>query len=139
MKIVGKTSGNVSSQPMSGFTKDKWSGNDHLWWTGAKPDAVLEVELPVASEGTFEIEIVLTMARDYGIVQLSIDGEPLGSPVDGYYTEVVTTGVLSFGPKKLTAGTHKLGLQITGANPKAEKGYLVGLDYVRLVKSKASP
>jgi len=46
----------------------------------------------------------------------------------------VTTGVLSFGPRKLTSGQHKLGFEITGANPKADKGYMVGLDYVRLVK-----
>ena len=74
------------------------------------------------------------MARDYGIVQLKIDDEPLGGPVDGYEVDVVTTGVLSFGPRKLTAGPHKLGFEITGANPKADKGYMVGLDYVRLVK-----
>lgn len=136
MKIVGKTGGNAVSQSMGGFPKDKWSGSDHLWWTGAKPGMRLELELPVAIEGTYDLELVLTMARDYGIVQIKIDDEPLGGPVDGYEVDVVTTGVLSFGPKKLTAGTHKLGFEITGANPRADKGYMVGLDYIRLVKNK---
>ena len=134
MKIIGKTGGNAASQSMGGFPQDKWSGSDHLWWTGAKPGMRLELELPVAADGTYDVEIVLTMARDYGIVQLKIDDEPLGGPVDGYEVDVVTTGVLSFGPRKLTAGPHKLGFEITGANPKADKGYMVGLDYVRLVK-----
>lgn len=134
MKIVGKTAGNAASQPMGGFPKDKWSGNDHLWWTGAAPGAKLELELPVPSEGTYEIEAVLTMARDYGIVQLLIDGESLGSPADCYDVDVVTTGQLSFGSRKLTAGMHKLGLEITSANPKADKAYMVGLDYIKLEK-----
>jgi putative heme-binding domain-containing protein len=134
MKIIGKTAGNAVSQGMGGFSRDKWSGNDQLWWTGAKPGARLDLELPVASDGIYDIEIVLTMARDYGIVQLSLDDEALGSPTDCYDTDVVTTGILSYGPRKLNAGNHKLGLQITGANPKADKGYMVGVDYVRLVK-----
>ena len=134
MKIVGKTGGNAASQGMGGFPKDKWSGTDHLWWTGAAPGARLELEFPVTADGPYDIEIVLTMARDYAIVQLMIDGEALGGPVDCYDVDVVTTGVLSYGPKKLTAGTHKLGLQIVGANPNAVKGYMVGVDYLRLVK-----
>ena len=134
MKIVGKTGGNAASQGMGGFPKDKWSGTDHLWWTGAAPGARLELEFPVTADGAYDIEVVLTMARDYGIVQLMIDGEALGGPVDCYDVDVVTTGVLSYGPKKLTAGTHKLGLQIVGANPNAVKGYMVGVDYIRLVK-----
>jgi putative membrane-bound dehydrogenase-like protein len=138
MKIIGKTGGNATSQAMGGFPKDKWSGNDHLWWTGAGPGARLELELPVAAEGTFEIDAVLTMARDYGIVQLLIDGEPLGGPTDCYDVDVVTTGVLNFGSKKLSAGTHTLALQITGANPQADKGYMAGIDYVRLTR-KADP
>ena len=134
MKIVGKTSGNTTSQAMGGFPKDKWSGSDHLWWTGAVPGAKLELELPVAAEGTYELEVVLTMARDYGIVQLLIDGESLGGPIDCYDVDVVTTGVLTLGQKKFMAGTHRLGLQIVGANPKADKGYMVGIDFVRLIK-----
>ena len=39
MKIVGKTGGNAAGQAMGGFSKDRWSGNDHLWWTGAGPGA----------------------------------------------------------------------------------------------------
>jgi len=138
MKIVGKTAGTAASQPMGGFTKDKWSGSDHLWWTGAGPGALLELELPVEVDGVYQVEAVLTMARDYGIVQLLIDGEPLGEPVDGFNNpDVITTGVLTYGPRSLTRGVHKLGLQIQGANPKAVKAHMVGLDYVRLVSGSA--
>ena len=133
MKIVGKTGGNAVSQGMGGFAKDRWSGNDHLWWTGAKPNDKLELELPVAQDGTYDIELVLGMARDYGIVQILIDGEPLSGPIDCFNEpDVITTGVISLPAKTLTKGTHKLGFQIVGANAKAAKAFMVGVDYVRL-------
>jgi putative membrane-bound dehydrogenase-like protein len=137
MKIVGKTGGNAVSQGMGGFSKDRWSGNDQLWWTGAGPGAKLELELPVAEDGTYNLELALTMARDYAIVQILFDGEPLGGPIDCYNDpDVITTGVLTLGPKQIPKGTHKLGFQIVGANPKAVKGFMVGIDYARVVKSE---
>lgn len=133
MKIVGKTGGNAASQGMGGFSKDRWSGTDHLWWTGGKPGSRLELELPVAADGSYSIELVLGMARDYGIVRVLLDGEAIGEPIDCFNDpDVITTGVLSFGPRQISKGNHKLGFEIVGANPKAVKAYMVGVDYVRL-------
>lgn len=134
MKIVGKTGGNTVVQPMGSFVKDRWSSSYQLWWTGAGPGAQLDLDLPVTEAGTYDVEVVMTMAPDYGIVQLLIDGEPLGTPVDGYATDVLTTGVVSFGPMSLKPGDHKVGFRIEGANPKAVPLYMVGIDYVRLVR-----
>ncbi len=132
LKIIGKTAGDVRSQAMGGFHQDRWSGDDHLWWTGAAPGAKLDLELPVTTAGATEIEIVLTRARDYGIVQLWLDDQKLGGPIDLYNSRhVVTTGVLSFPISALPPGEHKLTLEILGANPQAVQGYMVGLDYVR--------
>lgn len=134
LKIVGKTAGAARSQSMSGFPKDRWSGVDHLWWTGAKPGDRLDLEIATTKSGPHTVEIVFTRARDYGIAQLSIDDAPLGPPIDLYNApDVITTGVLTFSGIDLTAGNHKLGIDIIGANPKAEKSYMIGLDYVRLV------
>jgi hypothetical protein len=120
---------------MGGFPKDRWSGVDHLWWTGAKPGAKLDLELPVAETGRYNVELVLTKARDYGIMQLSLDGKPLGGPIDLYnFPDVVTTGVLTFDDQELSAGPHKLSVEIVGTHPLAVKSYMFGLDYVRLVE-----
>jgi len=133
MKLIGKTGGTVAGQSMASFSADAWSGNDHLWWTGGKPGARIDLELPVAKAGRYDLEIVLTKARDYAVVQLTLDGEKLGGPLDLFNTpEVITTGVLSFATKDLKAGTHRLGVQLVGANPKAVKAYMVGIDFVRL-------
>jgi putative membrane-bound dehydrogenase-like protein len=137
MKIVGKTAGNARNQDMKGFAADRWSGNDHLWWTGGAPGDELKLEFEVEKTGTYTVEAVLTMARDYGIVELSIDDHVLGSAVDAYNDpEVINTGVQSFDGIELKSGTHQLGITIKGANPAAVKGYMMGLDYIRLVPQK---
>jgi hypothetical protein len=133
LKVLSETGGATGNQNMGGFKKDVWSGTDHLWWTGAKPGDKLELELPVAKSGKYSLELVMTQARDYGIVQLSLDGRPLGPPFDMFnQPEVITTGVLDFPDLELTAGPHKLGIEIVGAHPEAVKAYMFGLDYARL-------
>jgi putative heme-binding domain-containing protein len=134
LKVLSKSAGDARSQKMSQYPKDAWSGTDHLWWTGTRPGARLELEVPVAKDADYEVEIVLTKARDYGIVQLSLDGQPLGGPIDLFNNpDVITTGVLTFNARRLTAGNHTLSVEIVGANPGAVKSYMFGLDYIRLV------
>ncbi|HVJ80672.1 MAG TPA: VCBS repeat-containing protein, partial [Planctomycetia bacterium] len=133
LKVVGKTAGKTSVQQMAAFTADKWSGGAQLFWTGAKPGATLELELPVAAEGKYETSIVGTMAGDYGIAEFSVDGQTLGKPIDFFQSPGVTTsGVLKLGAAELKAGTHRLGIKIVGANPAAAPRHLVGIDCVIL-------
>jgi hypothetical protein len=132
LKVEAKT-GNARPQSMSAFRADRWSGDSHLFWTGARPGDTLTLSLPPQS-GTVDVEIVMTCARDYGIVQLSLDDQPLGKPIDLYNVDVITTGVLSFPNVTFGEGPHSLTIQIIGANPRAAKAYMFGLDYLRLVK-----
>ena len=139
MKIVGKTAGNVGSQKMSGFKEDRWSNGDQLWWNGAKPGDTLELEVDVEESGSYEIELVLTKARDYGIVQLALGEENLGNSIDLYNSpDVITTGVLSYPQRALDKGTHRLKVKLVGAHPQAVKAYMFGLDYIRLTPAKSS-
>jgi hypothetical protein len=132
MKILSKTGGAPQEQDMAGFG-EAWSGESHLWWIETKPGDKLELALPVEKAGRYKLSAQLTKAIDYGIVQLSLDGEKLGQPVDLFNNGVVATGELDLGTRELTAGEHKLGVEITGANEKAVKGYMFGLDYVKLL------
>jgi putative heme-binding domain-containing protein len=132
LKLLEKTAGMARSQPMSGFAADRWSGNDQLWWTGGAPQDKLSVELPVETDGVYQLELVLTRAPDYAIVQLYLDDQPLGEPLDLYSVQVVTTGVLEFSDLPLSRGPHRLTFEIVGAHPRAVKAYMVGLDYVQL-------
>jgi len=133
LAIIEKTAGTANSQDMRGFSADRWSGHDHLWWTGAKVGDRLGVEIEVPEAGTYEVWVCLTRARDYGIVQMSWDGQAVGDPIDGFHpNQVINTGMVSLGTHALTAGKHQLTMEIVGANPQAIKTYMVGLDFVLL-------
>jgi hypothetical protein len=120
---------------MRGFSADRWSGHDHLWWTGGKVGDRLGVEIEVAEAGTYEVWVCLTRARDYGIVQMRWDGQSVGDPIDGFHpNQVINTGMVSLGSHTLTTGKHQLTMEIIGANPQAIKAYMVGLDFVLLEK-----
>ncbi len=134
MVVLEKSAGSVGPQDMKPFAKDRWSGDRQLWWTGAAPGARLELAVPVEQTGDYAIEVVMTRARDYGIVQLYFDDAKLGEPIDLYnYPDVVTTGVLTFPPRRLNAGQHRLRVVIVGKHPQAVPAHMFGLDYIRLV------
>ena len=131
LKIVERTGGQAHPQDLSHFG-GAWSDQSHLWWIDGKPGDQLTVEVPVKEGGQYKLIVQLTKARDYGIVQLSLDGEKLGQPFDLYNPQVVPTGPLDLGVRDLKKGSHRLTLEITGANEKAIKRFMAGLDYVKL-------
>jgi hypothetical protein len=131
LKILAKTGGETQEQDLTGFA-GQWSNDAHLWWIGAKPGDKLDLALPVKGAAKYRVNMQLTKAPDYGIVQLYLDGEKLGAPIDLYNKAVGPTGSLALGEHDLTAGEHKLTVEIVGANDKAIKSYMFGLDYVKL-------
>lgn len=135
MKVLAKTAGTAQPQDMTGWG-EAWSNDAQLWWTGAQPGDKLDLALPVERPGRCQLRAQLTKAVDYGIVQLSLDGEKLGGPIDLYHDGVIATGELDLGTRELSAGDHKLTVQIIGANPRAVKSFMFGLDYVKLVEAR---
>ena len=125
--------GQIRTQTLRQFKTAKWTNDDHLWWTHAKPGDRLDILLPVKQAGRRRIDVVLTKAPDYAIVQFHLDGKKLGPPIDLYnHPGVIRTPAIPLGTVDLTAGNHTLTVEITGANPKALKAYMFGLDEVRL-------
>jgi putative heme-binding domain-containing protein len=132
MKVLEKSRGTTQGQDMRAFPKDRWSANNHLWWTGGQPSDSLSLEFEIAQDGQYIPEMVLTKARDYAIVQLMIDQIPLGDPIDCFNTpEVITTGLIKFAPRQLAQGKHTLKIQIVGKHPEAVPGYMVGVDFLK--------
>ncbi len=131
MRVVSVSGGQTSAQAMGTFA-GKWSNGTQLWWTGAKPSDSLVLEFNVAQTGTYQLGIQLAKAVDYGIVELSLDGKPLGAPIDLYHEGVIATGLIPMGSHRLDKGKHQLTARIAGASEKAVKGYMVGLDYISL-------
>lgn len=132
MKVLAKT-GTAVPQNMLQYQDFTWSGGGQLWWTGAKPGDRLTLALPVAIPGNYSIEAVLTRAPDYGVVKFFLDGQPLSDKqTDLFGSRVSITNQLVLGEKELTAGEHRLTVEITGANPGAVKAWMFGLDYLWL-------
>jgi hypothetical protein len=129
--------GKASIQNMKNFSAARWSGNAQLFWRGGDVGSALEFSLTAPADGNYALESVFTVAPDFAIVQIELDGKALADPIDLYdFGKVATTGVLAFPAGKLTAGAHKVSLRITGANPNAAQAKCVGLDYVRLMPEK---
>jgi putative membrane-bound dehydrogenase-like protein len=132
LKVIAKTGGNTRIQGMGGFG-NRWSGGAQLWWVGGKPDQKLTLALPVKDAGKYQLHGVLTMARDYGVMSITLDGKPVASTFDGYHADkVILTDELDWGTHELTAGDHQLTFTLAPPNPAAAPGNMVGLDYVRL-------
>ena len=128
------SAGNARPQAMGNFQADRWSGDAQLFWSGGHPGAELEISLPVRDpKSSADLEVVLTCARDYGIVQLLLDDQPLGPPIDCYHPQVITTGVLRFPDVTFGDRPPTLRVRIVGSHPSARPAYMFGLDYVRVV------
>jgi putative membrane-bound dehydrogenase-like protein len=133
LKVLNASGGKTKIQGMAGFG-GRWSNGAQLWWTGGKPGNTLTLAVPVEKAGKFSLKAVLTKARDYGMIEASLDGEPIeAAKLDLFNTpQVIITDELDWGTHELAAGDHKLTVKLTGANPQAVKSYMFGLDYVRL-------
>jgi len=130
--VLGSPPGQLESQGMGAFGSGQWKNDEQLWWTGARPKDKLVLAVPVARRGRYEVLVHLTKARDYGVVRLALDDGKPDEPIDLYNPTVVPSGPISLGSYDLTAGQHKLTVEIVGANPAAEKSYMFGIDRIEL-------
>ena len=113
---------------------DGCSNGAHLWWSGGQqPGDTLVLGFNVAKAGFYQVSAQLLKAVDYGIAQLSINDVKLGDPIDFYHESGVEIGPpRALGTLALRAGENTLSFTIIGANPKAMKSYMIGLDYLLL-------
>lgn len=109
------------------------SGGKHLWWhAGMKPGDTLTVAFAAPKAGRYQVVGHFLRAKDYGIHQLAINGQKTGDPVDFYNAEVRPTKELDLGTYTLKAGDNEFTATVVGANAKAVKSYMLGLDYLLL-------
>jgi hypothetical protein len=127
LRIIAKT-GAPAPQSVEGD-----SDGQHLWWRGGqKPGDQLLLGFNVEQAGRYRVFARCLKARDYGIAQFAVNGASAGKPVDFYNEKVIVAKEFELGLFDLKQGENQLGITITGANPKAVKSYMVGLDYLLL-------
>ncbi|MBC8869059.1 MAG: DUF2961 domain-containing protein [Planctomycetes bacterium] len=131
LKIVEKTAGTTEVQDVDIF---RWSGDQQLWWRDGKPDDQLILEFPVEEAGTYQVIANLTKANDYGIVRVTINDQPTDKTFDRF-AQRVSHDRVDLGQFSLKKGPNRLVVEIVGANEKAIKGHMFGLDYLLLEKA----
>ena len=137
LEITNKTRGNAAPQGMQSFKTGKWSRDSHLWWTQGKPGDTLTLSFAAPTAGSYELSLSMTKAIDYGTFELSLNGVAIAKSVDLFDPQVVSTGPMGFGTHEL-AEENTLTIKIIGANEKALKRYMFGLDYIYLQSAEGS-
>lgn len=130
MSVLAKPAGVTEIQDVPKF---RWSNDRQLWWRDAKVGDRLQLGFEVAAAGTYRVRAELTKANDYGIVQLAINDAPAGPALDCFHPDVIHD-LIDLGEHELGAGANTLTVTITGANDKAIKAHMFGLDYLLLEK-----
>jgi hypothetical protein len=123
------TIGDAMPQGLGSFTGN-WSGGSQLWFRAQRIGAHSENEFPAPKAGKYKLIVRLTMAGDYGIVQLGINGKNVGGPIDCYAEKVVPAQPIELGTVQLKDGTNVLNMEIVGSQ---KGGCLAGVDYIKLV------
>ena len=80
---------------------------------------------------------------DYGLFEVRLNGRVIIPQVDLYSPRVELARLQQVGDFDLRAGIQRLTIKLTGGNPKAKKyggkGYLWGLDYLKLTDLAPKP
>ncbi len=135
---VLKVTGGVAEPQAMKQTNALWSGDAHLWWYGGEAGNSLDLEFTVAEgqAGKQRLKAAFTSSSDYGIVEISLDGEKLkGSIFDLQANYAVITGARDLGLYDLAAGSHMLRIAILDTsciNMDKRVAYNIGLDYLQL-------
>lgn len=103
-----------------------------------QPGDFLEVPLEVAKADAYKATVETLNYTGRGIMQVRLDGQPLGQPIDVYKDgspQLVTTAL---GQLQLAAGRHLLRFEITGRNP-ASKGSFMAISGFGLQRVGEAP
>jgi hypothetical protein len=128
LKVAAVSGGTIQIQQGHAV---RWSSDKQLWWIDGEPGDKLKLIVPVEQEGTYQLVAELTKAVDYGIVQVYLDEESAGEPIDLFNNGVIRE-IYQLGTHPLKAGDHQLTVEIIGANEQAVKRRMFGLDYLKL-------
>jgi hypothetical protein len=127
MRVI-ESVGAVDAQDIDGCSNDA-----QLWWHGGqKPGDKLVLGFEAPRSGRHHVYLRGARAKDYGIIQLAINGQTAPQPLDCYSPELTVADEVEVGVFDLKAGENQLSAEVIGSNDRAIKQYMFGLDYVRL-------
>jgi hypothetical protein len=134
LPVLGTQRCRVNPQAMNDFGARMWSGGEQLF-CGAERSGWVELGFDVPQPGRFRLRMLSTVAPDFGVVRMVLDGQALPGEFDLYSGRVSPAGGLELGTYELAAGKHQLRVAVAGKNA-ASKGYFFGLDALDLIAAK---
>jgi len=110
-----------------------WSGNGQIFYPAQTEDeAWVKIPFTVAEGGRWITVLQATASYDFGIWEISIDGEVLADRRD-MYGEDTKADEINLGWRDIEAGEHTLEVKTVGRNPASqETGVYMGLDAILL-------
>ena len=133
--LVSSATGTATVTAQANCCNLTWSGNAQLWMQATAAGQYTKVTFNVPAAGRYDLSAVQTIAHDYGVVTVAVDGTPLGGPFDGYAPAVrITNNAQEYGAVNLSAGNHTLTLTATAKDSWAAN-YYAGFDYLLLSPS----
>ncbi|MED6314102.1 MAG: hypothetical protein VX704_03630, partial [Verrucomicrobiota bacterium] len=126
--------GKARKQDMKGFGAG-WSEDAHLLWDGVVGDANT-VEFEVFKSAKYSLGMQWTLAPDYGQFEVRLNGRVIETKLDLFSPDVKLAKLRQLGEVELKAGNQQIEIKLIGGNAKDKnyrnKGYLYGLDYLKL-------
>ena len=126
IRRVGNTGGVV-------FSSQAYALFDNQNPDGSRATFPLEVE----DGDTYGLRAQFVRGPDMGVVQVSVDGRPLGGPVDLYAAALQRAEPVALGVLSLSEGKHMLTLTVVGKNA-ASSNYRAGIDLL-VLDTQAAP
>jgi len=109
-----------------------------LYWQGRFVEVAakrighqITFDLPLGYDGPYHLKTRLLRGPDRGIIQVLVDGKPVGDPIDCYYPTVAPGGDVPNAEVRLTDDVHRVAFEVVGRNPDAA-GCRIGLDCMYL-------
>jgi len=112
--------------------KPKLSNGKQLWWWNGKVGDVLQTEFISKKSGMYNALSHFVVARDYGKVSVSINGQTVLQNFNAF-NPTVSTRKVNLGRVKINKGDNVIRIKITGQSPIDKKAFL-GLDYIEFIK-----
>ena len=134
LKVQSVSRGRVEPQDMSPFG-NHWSDDSQMvWWGGLTNGDQLVLEVPVDKAGSYELQLHLSRAEDYGIFSFQLDDGPESKAIDLFEPKLQPPMLFKLKPAMLTQGSHRLKILYHGKHPDSRNS-LIGIDCLEL-KSK---
>ena len=133
--LAGSVTGTAPAASQPNCCNIVWSNNAQLFIQPTAIGQYATVTFTAPAAGRYDVSAAQTVAGDYGVVTVAVDGTRLGGAFDGYAPSVqITDATEDYGAVQLAAGAHTLTIAVGGKDGWSG-GLRAGVDYLVLSSS----